>query len=511
MNGKEETKQPESSRIEETKKCESGEIDCKSMPHFDLNDQNDTIFDQKALETANPSKNFYDSLDDLLDEDFHGFEGETVKSENNRAQGGYRKKLSRVQSLTFIQSHDFFQTCNDLPAFEKLVKDNPLENLMSERQKSPNVPKEEKAINTSQDKEPTGSDKVTDLVNCPICLDMIEDATETPCCHNIFCETCISKTDKCPICQSEYYAYQLTPNIPMRRLINEILMKCKNEGCETECTKANLEKHLEVCLYQEVFCPNSPECPKILRLDLENHTTKICEFRFVDCVLNCGVKIRTREMYDHIHNICSKSLIPCKNSCGEVIERGSMEAHTNSNCMNEIIFCQYKKTHVYHNGCDLKLKRSEMQEHLHECPFRIIKCQNEGCEQIIAFKDSKRHDVRCKFKVLQCRNECGEQFRRQFEDDHFDKCPLQMIRCPYFDMGCKTELLREENQEHLEKEAFNHSALFIEGQNKKNEEIRTLKNEMEEMKEEYSKKFKVLFEALNLDEEYVLDDFESED
>ena len=27
---------------------------------------------------------------------------------------------------------------------------------------------------------------------CPICLDIYDDAVETPCCHNLFCEKCIS-------------------------------------------------------------------------------------------------------------------------------------------------------------------------------------------------------------------------------------------------------------------------------------------------------------------------------
>ena len=35
---------------------------------------------------------------------------------------------------------------------------------------------------------------------CPICLDIYEDAVETPCCHNLFCEECIKKTPTCPLC-----------------------------------------------------------------------------------------------------------------------------------------------------------------------------------------------------------------------------------------------------------------------------------------------------------------------
>lgn len=78
---------------------------------------------------------------------------------------------------------------NEFPNHEKLMKNKSFENLFSDR---PPMKRQEKGINTSQEiKRPTGSDKVSDLVNCPICLDMIEDAVETPCCHNIFCEKCI--------------------------------------------------------------------------------------------------------------------------------------------------------------------------------------------------------------------------------------------------------------------------------------------------------------------------------
>ena len=35
---------------------------------------------------------------------------------------------------------------------------------------------------------------------CPICLDIFEDAVETPCCHNLFCEECIKRTPQCPLC-----------------------------------------------------------------------------------------------------------------------------------------------------------------------------------------------------------------------------------------------------------------------------------------------------------------------
>lgn len=416
-------------------------------------------------------------------------------SETNKPQGGADRNRILVEDV-FSDPINFYKSYREFPKHEKLVKESSFQNLFTDRPQTAKV--SEKAINTSKDEpKQNTSDKVSDLVNCPICLDMIEEAMETPCCHNIFCEKCIIRTEVCPICTAEYNKFHLTPNIPMRRLINEIVIKCTNEQCEVQCTKANMEKHLESCLYQAVSCPNSPSCKNLIRKDLDEHINNECEFRIIDCILMCGTRIMLNELYDHIHRVCPKSLIPCKNNCGEVVERGELIYHVNSKCKNEVISCLYKQTLIYQNGCDIKLKRGDMPDHLAQCPFRVTKCTNVGCEVKIAFKDTQKHDAECKFKQISCRNNCGSTFERKFEDEHFDVCELQMIRCPYYEMGCKTEILRRENLTHLQSEAFNHSLLFIEGQNKKNEEINSLKTEMNKMKYDFTAKFDELFRLVN--------------
>jgi hypothetical protein len=60
-------------------------------------------------------------------------------------------------------------------------------------------------------------------------------------------------------------------------------------------------------------------------------------------------------------------------------------------------------------------------------------------------------------------------------------------------MGCHTEILRKDYLEHLKQEAFKHSVEFIEGQNKKNEQIDNLKEEIKSMKAECELKFEELF------------------
>lgn len=48
--------------------------DLESMPYNVMNKRDEIIFDQEAIEGANPTNNFYASLDDLLDEDFQALQ-----------------------------------------------------------------------------------------------------------------------------------------------------------------------------------------------------------------------------------------------------------------------------------------------------------------------------------------------------------------------------------------------------------------------------------------------------
>ena len=88
---------------------------------------------------------------------------------------------------------------------------------------------------------------------CPICLDIFDDAVETPCCHNLFCEKCIllanvsneiqNKVD-CPLCNKTYDLSEIVPNVPIRRLVNELSIKCINDKCAKVIKKGDLMKHL---------------------------------------------------------------------------------------------------------------------------------------------------------------------------------------------------------------------------------------------------------------------------
>lgn len=76
-----------------------------------------------------------------------------------------------------------------------------------------------------------------------------------------------------------------------------------------------------------------------------------------------------------------------------------------------------------------------------ECEFYLERCGNEGCGKIYSRKWSAKHDSACPHKILPCERECGENAKRLLMKDHLDNlCGLRTVRCPCYDLGCKTGL-----------------------------------------------------------------------
>jgi len=110
----------------------------------------------------------------------------------------------------------------------------------------------------------------------------------------------------------------LKPNIPIRRLVLELSIACPNEMCDTIIRKGEIDKHLKVCPYTLISCPNNnaDSCGKILRKNLERHKNEECPFRIVECLLKCGLMLPLNDMEEHISHECPKTIIQCKNKCG---------------------------------------------------------------------------------------------------------------------------------------------------------------------------------------------------
>ena len=95
------------------------------------------------------------------------------------------------------------------------------------------------------------------LIECSICCDYLTDVRETPCCHRLFCASCIQSwlqksTKNCPRCRSTVLTEQiLLKNVVIQRLVDNLQFDCPNklQGCSVQVPKCDLIKHKRLCSY----------------------------------------------------------------------------------------------------------------------------------------------------------------------------------------------------------------------------------------------------------------------
>lgn len=97
-----------------------------------------------------------------------------------------------------------------------------------------------------------------DSMTCPICFEIAENAVETSCCHQVYCEYCLSIVGNkpCPQCRQQFT--MLVSHIS-RRIIGSMPVHCVFKGCEAKVMRSELKDHEAKCTYRLYSCP-SPRC-----------------------------------------------------------------------------------------------------------------------------------------------------------------------------------------------------------------------------------------------------------
>ena len=124
---------------------------------------------------------------------------------------------------------------------------------------------------------------------------------------------------------------------------------------------------------------------------------------------------------------CRNKEVGC--GCSWSGELDQIDAHLNK-CE---IACKYCKEVMYYTA---------MISHTNECP-----CYCQYCASVVE-KDGQ-HMEKCSKFLIPCPNICGkDKIPRDEIDSHKDECRLEMVYCEYYDVGCKTTLVREEMPAH---------------------------------------------------------------
>lgn len=119
------------------------------------------------------------------------------------------------------------------------------------------------------------------LIECCICCDYLTDVRETPCCHQLFCLTCIQSwlkksAQNCPRCRSTELTEQtLIKNVAIQRFIDNIQFHCPNklQGCPTKVPRSDLTQHTKSCPYApEKLTYQREQKLSELRLQFEQYT-----------------------------------------------------------------------------------------------------------------------------------------------------------------------------------------------------------------------------------------------
>ncbi len=142
--------------------------------------------------------------------------------------------------------------------------------------------------------------------------------------------------------------------------------------------------------------------------------------------------------------------------------------------------------------CEERMLRKELQDHEdNKCPNRLVQCQyckTEGMHKEIT---TKFHLDKCFFLPISCPNNCGyEKIPRMNLADHQKVCPLEPVKCPFFEAGCRKFLARKDLAEHKASNTEYHLELVMtetvtlkQKANKSEQKVNKLKEEVKHERE----------------------------
>ena len=124
-------------------------------------------------------------------------------------------------------------------------------------------------------------------------------------------------------------------------------------------------------------------------------------------------------------------------------------------------YCQYENVECENNGCDSTVQRQHLKSHMDaDCPYRDVKCQYCYLGGKHWFIENE-HKEECQNFPLPCPNGCEiEGVARQDVNKHRSlDCPLEMIKCEYYDMGCERKVARRDIKDHSRENVEQHLSM----------------------------------------------------
>ena len=140
--------------------------------------------------------------------------------------------------------------------------------------------------------------------------------------------------------------------------------------------------------------------------------------------IGCEWQGELKTIIDHLGNSdgCRFEVAQCSNGCGEMFQRRFLASHAENQCSHRLVTCRY---------CKLK------------CEYHFI--------------EGERHKKLCPKFPLPCPNKCEiESVPRENMEAHRKECPLEIVQCEYYNVGCEERMLRKDLAKHTQEKLIDH-------------------------------------------------------
>ncbi len=140
--------------------------------------------------------------------------------------------------------------------------------------------------------------------------------------------------------------------------------------------------------------------------------------------------------------------------CDKITTLGECNQHLKK-CLFVEVSCTKK--------CGERMLRKKLQDHEdNKCPNRRVQCQYCTLEGIHKEITAKSHVDKCVGFPISCPNNCGhEKIQRKNLADHQKVCPLEPVKCPFFEAGCREIILRNDLAAHKASNTEQHLELVM--------------------------------------------------
>ena len=222
---------------------------------------------------------------------------------------------------------------------------------------------------------------------CPVTYEVLLDPVQAnSCCGNHLSRSVADRLQAgrkpCPMCKAA--PLKTVEDMFFKRKVRQLKVRCSNKsaGCEWVGELGELDNHLKPgsvegpCHFVDVECPL--QCGRrVKRRNLNHHKSKQCAKRPFSCIY-CGYKSTHEKVVKDHWPKCQRYPKICPNNCsGNKIERRFLKRHREVQCPLEEIPCEFSFA-----GCPKKTTRKSMNDHMHEAKDAHLKMTASKCKNL---------------------------------------------------------------------------------------------------------------------------------